>query len=275
MNKTEITMIISQHKLHPSKRRGQNFLISNATRDKIIEAIGLTSRDNVLEIGPGLGALTERIVEIAGRVTAVEIDSGFFRYLAERYGKRKNFRLVHGDFLKVPVSESFTKIVSNLPYYCSSEMLFKIAQYDVAAVYVTLQKEMAQRIIARPGHSAYGALSVTLGFYYVPEILFTVSREVFYPRPGVTSSFLRLMRRAAFPLEGDDIDLFHRIVKSAFWGRRKTIRTALSESPHLETGRKDTALILAQAGINGGTRGEELGLEDYVRMVRAYKKIMQ
>jgi 16S rRNA (adenine1518-N6/adenine1519-N6)-dimethyltransferase len=205
----------------------------------------------------------------------VEIDSGFFRYLVERYGKRKNFRLVHGDFLKVPVSEGFTKIVSNLPYYCSSEMLFKIAQYNAAAVYVTLQKEMAQRIVARPGHSAYGALSVTLGFYYVPEILFTVSREAFYPLPGVTSSFLRLMRRAAFPLNGEDVDLFHRIVKSAFWGRRKTIRTALSESPHLEAGRKVTALILAQAGINGGNRGEDLGLEDYVRMVHAFRKAMQ
>ena len=115
-------------------------------------------------------------------------------------------------------------------------------------MYVLLQKEMADRIMAGPGSKTYGALTVTLGFYYEPQVLFKVSRESFYPRPEVTSSFVRLVRKGRLPLEGGEIELFHLMVKSAFWGRRKTMLKALSESPHLEIGREIAARMLEHAG---------------------------
>ena len=273
MNKSEVKKIVDHHGLHPNKRLGQNFLVADDVLDRIIDSMNLNSKDRILEIGPGLGALTERLIEKAGMLTAEEIDSGFSRYLAERFAGKKNLRLIHGDFIKNPPDGSYTKIVSNMPYYCSSEILFGITRYDAPNVYVMLQKELADRIAASPGDKSYGALSVTLGFYYQPKALFKVSRESFYPRPEVTSTFLMLARRGSFPLEGDDIAIFHDLVKSAFWGRRKTLLTALSGSPHIDLDRVRAARMLADAGIDGTRRGEELGLNEYVALAMAYRKI--
>ena len=195
MNLTEAKEIIGRYGLSPNKRLGQNFLVSGDMRDKIINMIGVATDDRVLEIGPGLGALTERLVPAAESVTAVEVDSGLSRVLSDRFGAEANFRLIHSDFLKLDLADTFTKIVSNLPYYCSSEILFHVARFSAPHVYVLLQKEMADRITAGPGSKTYGALSVTLGFYYEPKALFKVSRESFYPRPEVTSSFVRLVRK--------------------------------------------------------------------------------
>ena len=273
MNKSELMSIIEQYGLRPNKKLGQNFLVSNAVLDKIINIIGISSDDRVLEIGPGLGALTGRMVEVAEGVTAVEIDSGLYRYCAERFRGKNNIRLIHADFLKLDLADTFTKFVSNLPYYCSSEILFRITRYSAPHVYVTLQKEMADRIIAGPGNKTYGALSVTLGFYYQPTILFGVSRESFYPRPEVASSLVRLVRRRRLPLSGGDIDIFHMVVKSAFWGRRKTILKALSESPHLQAGREAAARSLAAARIDGGRRGEDLTLDEFVSLAEACRDL--
>ncbi|MBP7737400.1 MAG: ribosomal RNA small subunit methyltransferase A [Spirochaetes bacterium] len=269
MNTVEIKETIERLGLHPNRRLGQNFLVSREAREKIVGAMECTGADRVLEIGPGLGSLTELLVERAGHVTAMEIDAGFCRYLADRFGARENFTLVHGDFLKNPPPDTFNKIVSNLPYYCSSEILFEFTRYRATPVYVMLQKEVAGRITAAPGSKSYGALTVTLGFYYEARRLLTVPRESFYPRPDVTSSFLVLSRRPSLPLEGNDVDLFHRLVKSAFWGRRKTIVAALTGSPHLDLDRGGAARILAAAGVDGARRGEELTREEYVALARA------
>ncbi len=274
MDRSEVKSIISRYGFRPSKKRGQNFLVSDGMKEKIIEAVDPDKSDLILEIGPGLGALTRSLADLAGKVTAVEIDAGFSRFLEENFSNRRNVTLIHNNFLKLPITQGFTKIVSNLPYYCSTEILFTIAQYDAPRVYVMLQKELAERIIAGPGHKNYGALTVTLGFYYLPEILFPVSREAFFPRPEVASSFVGLSRRKEFSLQGEDISLFHILVKSAFWGRRKTIRTALSKSPHLGIGREDVERMLVEAGIDNNIRGEALGLNEYINMARAYRKII-
>ncbi|HOD14103.1 MAG TPA: 16S rRNA (adenine(1518)-N(6)/adenine(1519)-N(6))-dimethyltransferase RsmA [Spirochaetota bacterium] len=274
MNLTEAKEIIGRYGLSPNKRLGQNFLVSGDMRDKMIDMIGVATDDRVLEIGPGLGALTERLVPAAESVTAVEVDSGLSRVLADRFGAEASFRLIHSDFLKLDLADTFTKVVSNLPYYCASEILFHVARFSAPHVYVLLQKEMAERIVAVPGSKTYGALTVTLGFYYEPKVLFRVSKESFYPRPEVTSSFVRLVRKSRLPVDGGEIELFHLVVKSAFWGRRKTMLKALSESPHLETGREIAARMLEHAGINSGVRGEDLGLESFVALVRAYRAVM-
>jgi len=270
MNTVEIKETIERLGLHPNRRLGQNFLVSREAREKIVGAMECAAPDRVLEIGPGLGSLTGLLVERAGHVTAVEIDAGFCRYLADRFGGRENFTLVHGDFLKNQPADTFTKIVSNLPYYCSSEILFQVTRYRAPLVYVMLQKEVAERITAEPGSKSYGALTVTLGFYYEARRLLTLPRESFYPRPDVTSSFLVLSRRPSLSLDGDGVELFHRLVKSAFWGRRKTIVAALAGSPHLDLDREAAARILAAAGIETGRRGEELTREEYVAMARAF-----
>jgi 16S rRNA (adenine1518-N6/adenine1519-N6)-dimethyltransferase len=274
MNLTQVRETIGRYGLSPNKRLGQNFLVSDDVRDRIIDTIGVATDDRVLEIGPGLGALTERLVPVAESVTAVEVDSGLSRVLADRFGAGKSFRLIHSDFLKLDLADTFTKIISNLPYYCASEILFHVARYSAPQVYVLLQKEMADRIVAGPGSKTYGALTVTLGFYYQPRVMFRVSKESFHPRPEVTSSFVRLVRKGHLPLEGGEIGNFHLVVKSAFWGRRKTMLKALSESPHLEIGRELAAKMLEQAEIIPGVRGEDLGLESFVALARAYRIVM-
>jgi 16S rRNA (adenine1518-N6/adenine1519-N6)-dimethyltransferase len=274
MNLTKVKETIGRYGLSPNKRLGQNFLVSDDVRDKIIDAIGVATDDRILEIGPGLGAMTERLVPVAEGVTAVEVDAGMSRVLADRFGAEKNFRLIHSDFLKLDLADTFTKIVSNLPYYCASEILFHVARYSAPHVYVLLQKEMAERIAAMPGTRAYGALSVTLGFYYEPRVMFKVSREAFYPRPEVTSSFVRLVRKGRLPLGDGETELFHLIVKSAFWGRRKTMLKALSDSPHLDIGREIAAEVLKHAAIAPGIRGEDLGLDSFVSLARAYRAVM-
>ncbi len=268
MKKSDVMRIIEEEGLRPAKRRGQNFLVSGPIRDKIIGAVAPSRDDRILEIGPGLGALTNELIEKAGHVTAVEIDSGFYRFLKEIFAGAANVTLVHADILKTAIEDTYTKIVSNLPYYCASEILFRMARLSAPAAYVMIQKELAWRIVAVPGDKNYGALSVTLRFYYEPEVLFNVSRESFYPRPEVDSSFMSLRRRAAPPLDGSDCELFHRVVSSAFWGRRKTMLRALSGSPHLDLDRECAIRILERAGIEQGVRGEELGLDHFVALTR-------
>jgi 16S rRNA (adenine1518-N6/adenine1519-N6)-dimethyltransferase len=272
MNLSRIRAISEEYGLRPNKRLGQNFLVSAAVRDRIIGAVSPTSSDRVLEIGPGLGALTEMLADRAGRVTAVEIDAGFVRYLRDRFAGRAALRLVHGDILKEELADDFTVIVSNLPYYCATEILFRIARYSAPRAFVMVQKELAGRMAARPGTKLYGALTVTLGLYYEHRLLFNVPRSAFHPRPEVTSSFVMMERRARIPLDGAAIDAFHDLVRSAFWGRRKTIAKALAESPHLRLGRAAADRLLDSAGIDGSRRGEELDRDEFIEVARAFRR---
>ncbi len=275
MNTTEIKRIIREEGLRPAKRRGQNFLVDSGILEKIIVAVAPSRDDRILEIGPGLGALTGPMIERAGRVTAVEIDSGFYRYLAKRFGDAPNFSLLHDDVLRTEPRESYTKIVSNLPYYCSSEILFWMARREAPLAYVMVQKELAGRITAGAGEKNYGALSVTLGFHFESRVLFPVSRGCFHPRPEVDSSFLALRRREPPPLGEEEAALFLRLVRSAFWGRRKTMLRSLGESPHLDLGREGAARILERAGIAPAARGEDLAPDRFMALARAWGEDIQ
>ena len=203
--------------------------------------------------------MTEILVEKAASITAVEIDGGIVRCLKDIFGTRENFDLIHADFLKHEIDNEFHKIVSNLPYYCASEILFKIAEkLNVPEVFIMLQKDMAERIISSPGSKRYGNLTVTLGFYFRPKILFNISRNDFFPKPEVESSFVKLERKEKYPLSDEkEIDLFKRIIKSAFWGRRKTLLNALTESPHLSFEKNEVKKILEEANIPDTQRGEK------------------
>ena len=199
MKKSDIINITKEYNLAPSKRFGQNFLIDENVCKKIIDSAKISQDDYILEIGPGLGSLTRYLVKLSQSVTVVEIDAGFVKYLQNEYLDYENFNLIHEDFLKLHPPEKINKIISNLPYYCASEILFRIASdYSVDEVYIMLQKEMATRLIALPGTKNYGALTVTLNFYFDTELLFDIGKNCFYPAPEVKSSFLKLTRKNVF-----------------------------------------------------------------------------
>ncbi len=266
MNKTEILEICREYGLNPGKGLGQNFLVSLEIRERITGLLDLHEKKKVLEIGPGLGSLTEEIAKSGALLTAVEIDSGFADYLKKRFRGRNNVTIIHEDFLKADIDADFSCVVSNLPYYCSSEILFRLAaEFTAPDLFVMLQKELAERISSGPGEKSYGALTLNLGIYFTSKRLFDIPRSAFYPRPDVISSFMHLRRNERVP-DRKKREAFHLLVKSAFWGRQKTILKSLSASPHMDLPREKVRLLLERSGIGESTRGEELGMDDFLRM---------
>lgn len=266
MNKNDILRITKEYSLAPNKKLGQNFLINDEVIKKICN-ICRPENKRVLEIGPGLGSVSIPLADKSLSYTAVEIDSGFVRYLSDVFGNRSNVKIIHADFLKTAIEDRFDIIVSNLPYYCSSEILFRIAEYLTAEnVFVMVQKEMAERITAKPGTGNYGALTVTLYYYFDSRILFHVSGESFFPRPDVKSSFLHLVRKQAYFKDKEHEKMFHLLVRSAFWGRRKTLLKSLADSPHIRLDRVMVEKIIRDCGISPGIRGEKLSPGEFIKL---------
>lgn len=271
MNKSDILKITGSYGLAPNKKFGQNFLINDSVIQKITDSCSPDGL-SVLEIGPGLGSISLPLAQRAKSYTAIEIDSGFVRYLTDMFSERKDeihagINIIHNDFLKADVAGDFDVIVSNLPYYCASEILFRIAEnYSAEKVYVMMQKEMADRITAAPGEPEYGALTVTLSYYFNTEILFNIAGESFYPKPDVKSSFLKMTRKGRYFTQPQDENTFHTVVKSIFWGRRKTLLRSLTGSPHLELERVAAQRIIESCGIDPGIRGETLPLEGFIKL---------
>ncbi|HNX24450.1 MAG TPA: 16S rRNA (adenine(1518)-N(6)/adenine(1519)-N(6))-dimethyltransferase RsmA [Spirochaetota bacterium] len=266
MNKSDILKITEDYGLAPNKKFGQNFLINDTVIQKIADSCSPEGQ-RILEIGPGLGSISIPLAQKALSYTAVEIDSGFVRYLGDLFNPGSNAEIIHADFLKSDLEDRFDVIVSNLPYYCASEILFRIAKnFTAERILVMMQKEMAERIIAKPGSETYGALTVTLSYYFKSKVLFHIAGESFYPKPDVKSSFLELSRKPRYFTLPEDEEMFHLIVKSVFWGRRKTLLKSLTDSPHLEMKRDVVENILKHCGIKPEVRGEKLSLEEFINL---------
>lgn len=266
MNKSDILKITGEYGLAPNKKFGQNFLINDAVIRKIVDSCSPGGK-RILEIGPGLGSISIPLEQKALSYTAVEIDSGFVRYLGDVFGPESKAEIIHDDFLKSDIEDRFDVIVSNLPYYCASEILFRIAgNFTAEKIFVMMQKEMAERIIAKAGSETYGALTVTLSYYFSSKILFHIAGESFYPRPDVKSSFLELSRKPGYFTLPEDEEMFHLVVKSVFWGRRKTLLKSLTDSPHLEMKRDAVENILKHCGIRPDVRGEKLSLDEFIKL---------
>jgi 16S rRNA (adenine1518-N6/adenine1519-N6)-dimethyltransferase len=266
MNKDEILKIIKTYGLAPNKKLGQNFLIDENIIQKIID-VSQPDKKRVLEIGPGLGSITYPLANKALLYNAVEIDSGFVRYLQDIFNSFESVNIIHGDFLKYNLEDKFDIIISNLPYNSASEILFRIAKdFNAQSIFVMLQKEMAERIMSQPGSKIYGSLSVTLSYYFNSKALFHISGESFYPKPDVKSSFMQLTRKKRYFENRRSEDIFHLVVKSAFWGRRKTILKSLSESPHLELNRDRVKKILDSSNIKHDIRSEMLSPEEFIKL---------
>ena len=225
--------IVKRFGLHMSKKLGQNFLIRHSVVADIANAAGLEPGSPVLEIGPGIGTLTQALAETGAAVTAVELDTRLLPVLDKTLEHYPNVRIVHGDIMKIDIEETmghrpFT-VCANLPYYITTPIIMKLLEQKlpIERIVVMVQKEVAERMVAKPGGKDYGALSVSIQYYTEPEIAFIVPPESFIPAPNVDSAVIVCKRRTVPPVEVCDEKLFFKVVKAAFSVRRKMLSNAL------------------------------------------------
>lgn len=264
MTLREVKHLLRQYNIRPSKYLGQNFLIDGNVQGKIIDAIGLDKEDVLLEIGPGMGALTEGLCKRVKNVVAVEKDKRLCEILLKKT-KVSNLELIQGDILKYDLGKySRLKVVGNLPYYISSPVLVRLleARASVKAMYVTVQREFAERLVARPGTKVYGSISCFTQFYARAKLLFSIKKGSFYPVPKVDSCFLMIALRDRGLYLTDEEKLF-KIIRKCFEKRRKTILNSLYSSG-LFGSKEEIASHLKKAGISQTRRPETVSLKEFV-----------
>lgn len=263
--------LLAAHGFHFSKAKGQNFLIAPWVPESIAGAAGVREDVGVLEIGPGVGPLTQQLALRAGKVCAVEVDERLKPILEITLEGCGNVELVWGDVLKLDipalVKEKFPGLrpvaCANLPYYITSPILTALLEAECfQAVTVMVQKEVAQRIAARPGTAEYGAFSVFCQYYAEPELLFDVPAHCFVPQPKVTSAVVTLRVRQARPWDIHDEQLFFRVVRASFAMRRKKLSNGLA-SGFPELGKAGAEAVLAACGFPENVRGETLGIPEF------------
>ena len=273
-----IEALLRRHGFHFSKSMGQNFLIDASIPAAIAEASGAGEDNAVLEIGPGIGALSHELCARAGKVVAVELDRALPPILAETMANYDNFEVVSADILKTDlpalVREKFaplTPIVcANLPYNITTPALTALIESKCfESITVLVQKEVAERLCAAPGTAAYGAFSVYMQYHTAPELLFEVGRECFQPQPKVTSAVLRAELRREPPVAVEDEKFFFRVVYAAFALRRKTLVNSLMTGFGSQLSKEQLAEAVVSAGLEPTVRGEKLGLEEFARLAHA------
>lgn len=270
-NYNEIRALLARHGFRFSKSMGQNFLTAAWVPERIADEAGLDGQTGVLEVGPGIGCLTEQLSRRAGKVLAVELDESLRPVLAETLAGCENVEFLFGDVLRQELpalvrerlGELRPVVCANLPYNVTSPLLTAFLEAGCfESITVMVQREVAQRICARPGTAQYGAFSVLCQWYSEPELLFDVPPSCFVPRPKVTSSVIRLRRREVQPAAVEGRDFFFRVVRAAFNQRRKTLPNALSAGiPGLT--RDTAAAAIEESGFDPQIRGEVLGIEGF------------
>ena len=270
--------ILNRFKLRADKKLGQNFLIDENVVHQIVAAAELSEADTVLEVGPGIGTLTQGLAESKARVVAVELDTRLLPVLATTLNGYDNVRVVHGDILKVNIMEevgapSF-KVCANLPYYITTPIIFALLEkrLPMERLVAMVQKEVAERMAAQPGGKEYGALSVAIQYYTEPEIAFIVPPTSFIPAPAVESAVIVCKRRIKPPVEVCDEGLFFRVVKAAFSLRRKMLSNSLK---NMGIKSEQVAKWLELAGVDGKRRAETLSLEDFAKLTNSFKEAVK
>lgn len=258
------------------KKFGQNFLIDTRVLDKIIAAAGVTKGDMVLEIGPGIGTMTQRLAEAAGRVVAVEIDTNLIPILQDTLSDFENITIINEDILKVDINklaEEYNggrpiKVVANLPYYITTPIIMGLFESGVPIdnITVMVQKEVADRMQVGPGSKDYGALSLAVQYYAEPYIVANVPPNCFIPRPNVGSAVIRLTRHAKPPVEVKDRELMFRLIRASFNQRRKTLQNGLNNSPELSFTKEEIAAAIEALGLPAAVRGEALTLSQFAAL---------
>ncbi|MCC2157197.1 16S rRNA (adenine(1518)-N(6)/adenine(1519)-N(6))-dimethyltransferase RsmA [Veillonella fallax] len=261
-----------------SKKLGQNFLIKRGIVDEIVHAAELTPGEPVLEVGPGIGTLTQGLAQSGADVTAIELDRRLLEVLDTTLASYDNVRIVHGDVLKLDVPTIMNhkpfKVVANLPYYITTPIIMSLleSKLPIERLVVMVQKEVALRMVAKPGTKDYGALSVAVQYYTEPDIVLDVPPKSFLPAPAVTSSVIRCVLRDKPPVDVIDEKLFFRVVKAGFAQRRKTFANTM-KTTGLSKDRIEE--LLAKANIDGQRRGETFTLQEFADIANAWAALIK
>ena len=265
--------VLQKYRFRFQKKYGQNFLIDTRVLDKIIAAAEITEEDCVLEIGPGIGTMTQYLAERAGEVVAVEIDGNLIPILEETLSAYKNVTIIHQDILKMDVEGLARergkplKVVANLPYYITTPIIMGLFEKHVPLKNITVmvQKEVAGRMQAGPGTKDYGALSLAVQYYAKPEVVANVPPNCFIPRPNVGSAVVRMDRYGTPPVQVEERKLFA-IIRAAFNQRRKTLANSLGNAGELGISKERTGEALERMGLPVTVRGEALSLEQFAEL---------
>lgn len=258
--------VIQKNQFVFQKKFGQNFLIDSHVLDKIILAADINKDDVVLEIGPGIGTMTQAIAENAKKVIAVEIDDNLIPILKENLKDYDNVEIINEDVMKVDIASlGVNKVVANLPYYITTPIIMGLLESRVPldSITVMVQKEVADRMKSGPGTKDYGALSLAVQFYAEPYIVANVPQNCFMPRPNVGSAVIRLTLHKEAPVKVDDEKLMFKIIRAAFNQRRKTLQNCLNHFEELQYNKEDVSKILSEMNLNESIRGEALTLAQY------------
>lgn len=274
LNVSELKTILAKYKVRPKRYLGQNFLVDRNIAEKMIQLCKFSDRDEVLEIGAGLGALTEKLGNLVSNVIAIEKDRRLCAALSGFLTGFDNVKIICADFLKLDLEGISTagqkkiKAIGNLPYYITTPILEKLIinkdKFD--SIFITVQKEVAQRLCAKPGGKDYGSISCYVQFHMRPDILFQISKRAFYPQPEIDSTFLRLDLLQNPPVQVNDSDKLFGIIRSAFGKRRKTVLNSLLSCRVLNLNKAELGTLLTRAGIKPNARPEQLSLEDFAKI---------
>lgn len=281
-NSKNTIAILNKYNFVFQKRFGQNFLIDQHVMDKIISAAGITRNDTVLEIGPGIGSMTQYLCENARQVIAVEIDKVLIPILNDTLSSYDNLTIINDDILKVDVNEIVRtmndkkpiKVVANLPYYITTPIIMGLfeSKVPIENITVMVQKEVAQRMQSGPGSKSYGALSLAVQFYADPYIVANVPPNCFIPRPNVGSAVIRLTKLSKPAVSVNDEKLMFALIRASFNQRRKTLVNAISNSSELSISKEEITVACETLGYSPTIRGEALLLEDFAKFANYFNQ---
>ena len=280
----ETKFLMNKYNIFASKKLGQNFLINDSIVNDIVSESKVTSEDLIIEVGPGLGNLTSRLLEKAGKVIAIELDPKMINILQDRFSLYENFELIYNDILKIDLQKLIkdnlneniktAKVVANLPYYITTPIIMKLLEdnLNLESITVMVQKEVAERLAATPGDKLSGAITYSIYYYTTPEIIIDVPSSSFIPEPQVDSAVIKFNILKEPRIKVMDEKLFFKIIKSAFLQKRKTFVNALLNS-NIFDNRENAEKMLLDLNIDTKIRGEKLSLEDFAKITEYVKNI--
>lgn len=279
----ETKFIMNKYNISANKSLGQNFLINDEVVDRIIDTADISNEDLIIEIGPGLGTLTSRILEKAGKVIVIELDKRMIKILQDRFSIYSNFEIINEDVLKVDIQELIqrekqktniknAKIVANLPYYITTPIIMKLIEnkLDIESITVMVQKEVAKRLTAQPGTHLSGAITYTVNYYCIPNEVILVPSNSFIPEPEIESEVIKLINRKEPPVDVKNVENFFKLIKVSFMQRRKTLINGVTNSRFMS--KEEIKRILEKLEIEENVRGENLGLEEFAKISNEYIK---
>lgn len=272
----ETMFILKKYNISASKSLGQNFLIDDEIIDTIVESAHIGKDDLIIEIGPGLGTLTARLLEKAGKVIAIELDKRMLNILNDRFSLYNNFEIINEDVLRVNLNSIIlkkdanlknVKIVANLPYYITTPIIMKLLEdkLNIESITVMVQKEVADRICAKPGDKLSGAITYSVNYYCDANSVTLVPNSCFIPEPDVQSEVIQLVLRKQPPVQINNEELFFKFIKASFMQRRKTLVNGISNSGLMS--KDEITNLLKKVGLDERVRGENLSMQDFANLV--------